>query len=122
VGGPTNPGKREKGGEKREKEGRERERGRGRVEEERGEAWHCRRSAQKGTRGGERKRRKEKGVRFPEKKKTHFPYRFLFSWPNSKVAVMGSDQLVGVMTTIGRDAAVKAGTCFFFSLPFYWRG
>eukprot|EP01126_Amoeba_proteus_P006249 TRINITY_DN12181_c0_g1_i5.p1 TRINITY_DN12181_c0_g1~~TRINITY_DN12181_c0_g1_i5.p1 ORF type:complete len:514 (+),score=98.17 TRINITY_DN12181_c0_g1_i5:189-1730(+) len=38
--------------------------------------------------------------------------RFLFSWPNSKVAVMGSDQLVGVLTTIARDAATKGGKTF----------
>jgi len=30
--------------------------------------------------------------------------RFLFAWPNSKVAVMGSEQLVGVMEQVSRDA------------------
>jgi len=35
--------------------------------------------------------------------------RFLFTWPNSKVAVMGSDQLVGVMETVAMDAAKKDG-------------
>jgi len=34
--------------------------------------------------------------------------RFLFSWPNSKVAVMGPDQLVGILTTIAKEAAEKA--------------
>eukprot|EP00029_Vermamoeba_vermiformis_P012429 TRINITY_DN7246_c0_g1_i1.p1 TRINITY_DN7246_c0_g1~~TRINITY_DN7246_c0_g1_i1.p1 ORF type:complete len:537 (+),score=178.41 TRINITY_DN7246_c0_g1_i1:38-1648(+) len=38
--------------------------------------------------------------------------RFLFTWPNSKVAVMGSDQLAGVMVTIQRDAAEKSGRKF----------
>eukprot|EP01130_Rhizamoeba_saxonica_P016190 TRINITY_DN7438_c0_g1_i1.p1 TRINITY_DN7438_c0_g1~~TRINITY_DN7438_c0_g1_i1.p1 ORF type:complete len:532 (-),score=121.90 TRINITY_DN7438_c0_g1_i1:22-1617(-) len=38
--------------------------------------------------------------------------RFLFSWPNSKVAVMGSDQLVGVMTQVRRDAANSRGIEF----------
>jgi acetyl-CoA carboxylase carboxyltransferase component len=35
--------------------------------------------------------------------------RFLFSYPNSKIAVMGPDQLAGVMQTIGRQAAEKSG-------------
>ena len=30
---------------------------------------------------------------------------FLFSWPNSKISVMGGDQAAGVMTTIKRNAA-----------------
>ncbi len=34
--------------------------------------------------------------------------RFLFSYPNSKIAVMGSEQLGGVMEIIGRAAAAKA--------------
>jgi len=38
--------------------------------------------------------------------------RFLFAWPHSKVAVMGSEQLVGVMTTINRQAAERAGKPF----------
>lgn len=38
--------------------------------------------------------------------------RFLFCWPNSKVAVMGSDQLVGVMTTTAREASEKVGRPF----------
>ena len=34
--------------------------------------------------------------------------RFLWTWPNSKVAVMGSDQLSTVMSTIGeRDASKR---------------
>jgi acetyl-CoA carboxylase carboxyltransferase component len=35
--------------------------------------------------------------------------RFLFTYPNSKIAVMGPDQLAGVMQTIGRQAAEKSG-------------
>ncbi len=35
--------------------------------------------------------------------------RFLFSYPNAKIAVMGPEQLSGVMETIQRDAAAKAG-------------
>lgn len=35
--------------------------------------------------------------------------RFLFSWPNSRCSVMGPDQLSGVMETIAREAAIRAG-------------
>lgn len=35
--------------------------------------------------------------------------RFLFSYPQSRIAVMGPDQLAGVMQTIGRAAAEKSG-------------
>jgi acetyl-CoA carboxylase carboxyltransferase component len=35
--------------------------------------------------------------------------RFLFTYPNSRIAVMGPDQLAGVMQTIGRQAAEKSG-------------
>ncbi|MCW5909304.1 MAG: methylcrotonoyl-CoA carboxylase [Chitinophagales bacterium] len=38
--------------------------------------------------------------------------RFLFTYPNSKIAVMGPDQLAGVMQIIGRAAAEKAGTAY----------
>jgi acyl-CoA carboxylase subunit beta len=38
--------------------------------------------------------------------------RFLFTWPNHRIAVMGPTQLAGVMDTIGRRAAEKAGTSF----------
>ncbi len=38
-----------------------------------------------------------------------FQPRFLFSWPHSKIAVMGADQLTGVMEMIQREAAMKAG-------------
>jgi acetyl-CoA carboxylase carboxyltransferase component len=31
--------------------------------------------------------------------------RFLFSWPNSRVSVMGGDQAAGVMTTIKKSAS-----------------
>ena len=34
---------------------------------------------------------------------------FLFSWPNSRIAVMGPEQLAGVMEIIQRQAAKKAG-------------
>ena len=33
--------------------------------------------------------------------------RFLFSWPNHKLAVMGSEQLAGVIEIVKRDAAAK---------------
>lgn len=36
--------------------------------------------------------------------------RFLFTYPHSKIAVMGAEQLAGVMQTIGRAAAEKSGT------------
>lgn len=35
--------------------------------------------------------------------------RFLFTWPNHRIAVMGAQQLSGVMDIIKREAAVKAG-------------
>ncbi len=35
--------------------------------------------------------------------------RFLFTWPNHRIAVMGPQQLSGVMDIIKREAAVKAG-------------
>jgi acetyl-CoA carboxylase carboxyltransferase component len=35
--------------------------------------------------------------------------RFLFTWPNHRIAVMGEKQLSGVMDIIRREAAVKAG-------------
>ncbi len=38
--------------------------------------------------------------------------RFLFTWPNSKVAVMGPQQLAGVMSIVGRAAAEGAGQSF----------
>ncbi|WNJ19824.1 carboxyl transferase domain-containing protein [Pontibacter sp. G13] len=38
-----------------------------------------------------------------------FQPRFLFAWPNAKIAVMGSEQLGGVMEIIQRQAAKKAG-------------
>lgn len=38
--------------------------------------------------------------------------RFLFSYPNSKIAVMGPEQLSGVMEIIQRAAAHKAGAVF----------
>jgi len=38
--------------------------------------------------------------------------RFLFSYPNSMIAVMGSEQLAGVMQMVSREAAIKAGQQF----------
>jgi acetyl-CoA carboxylase carboxyltransferase component len=38
--------------------------------------------------------------------------RFLFTYPHSKIAVMGSEQLAGVMQTIGRAAAEKSGVAY----------
>jgi acetyl-CoA carboxylase carboxyltransferase component len=35
--------------------------------------------------------------------------RFLFTWPNHRIAVMGPDQLAGVLGIIKREAAAKAG-------------
>ncbi len=35
--------------------------------------------------------------------------RFLFTWPNHKIAVMGGKQLAGVLDIIQRDAAMKKG-------------
>jgi acyl-CoA carboxylase subunit beta len=36
--------------------------------------------------------------------------RFLFTWPNHRIAVMGAKQLGGVLEIIQRDAAAKKGT------------
>ncbi len=38
--------------------------------------------------------------------------RFLFSWPNSKTAVMGPQQLAGVMSIVARENARSAGRDF----------
>ena len=38
-----------------------------------------------------------------------FNPRFLFSWPSAKIAVMGGEQLAGVMSIVGRNAAQAAG-------------
>ena len=35
--------------------------------------------------------------------------RFLFSWPNHRIAVMGGEQLSGVLEIVKRDAAAKTG-------------
>jgi acetyl-CoA carboxylase carboxyltransferase component len=35
--------------------------------------------------------------------------RFLFAWPNSKTAVMGPQQLAGVLSIVAREAAEAAG-------------
>ena len=38
--------------------------------------------------------------------------RFLFAWPNSKMAVMGPQQLAGVMSIVARQSAAAAGREF----------
>jgi acetyl-CoA carboxylase carboxyltransferase component len=38
--------------------------------------------------------------------------RFLFAWPNAKTAVMGPEQLAGVMSIVARQAAAAAGREF----------
>ena len=38
--------------------------------------------------------------------------RFLFTWPNSKMAVMGPAQLAGVLSIVGRQAAAASGRPF----------
>jgi acetyl-CoA carboxylase carboxyltransferase component len=38
--------------------------------------------------------------------------RFLFSWPNSKTAVMGPQQLAGVMSIVARQSALSQGKPF----------
>ena len=35
--------------------------------------------------------------------------RFLFTWPNHRIAVMGPDQLAGVIDIVKRQAAAKRG-------------
>jgi len=35
--------------------------------------------------------------------------RFLFTWPNHRIAVMGPQQLAGVMDLVKRDAAARQG-------------
>ncbi|RMH15848.1 MAG: acyl-CoA carboxylase subunit beta [Acidobacteria bacterium] len=38
--------------------------------------------------------------------------RFLFTWPNHKIAVMGPEQLAGVLSIVRRQAAERAGVPF----------
>ncbi|MHB8466825.1 MAG: carboxyl transferase domain-containing protein, partial [Acidimicrobiales bacterium] len=38
--------------------------------------------------------------------------RFLFTWPTAKVAVMGPQQLAGVLSIVARNAADEAGLEF----------
>lgn len=38
--------------------------------------------------------------------------RFLFSWPNAKAAVMGPQQLAGVLSIVARQAAISSGKEF----------
>jgi len=41
-----------------------------------------------------------------------FSPRFLFAWPNSKMAVMGPQQLAGVLSIVARQSALSAGRPF----------
>lgn len=38
--------------------------------------------------------------------------RFLFTWPNHRIAVMGGPQLAGVMSIVRRSAAARAGSAY----------
>ncbi|MEM9596441.1 MAG: carboxyl transferase domain-containing protein [Acidobacteriota bacterium] len=38
--------------------------------------------------------------------------RFIFSWPNHRIAVMGPEQLAGVLSIVRRQAAARAGVPF----------
>jgi acetyl-CoA carboxylase carboxyltransferase component len=38
--------------------------------------------------------------------------RFMFAWPNAKLAVMGAQQLAGVLSIVGRQAAEASGRPF----------
>jgi acetyl-CoA carboxylase carboxyltransferase component len=38
--------------------------------------------------------------------------RFLFTWPNHRIAVMGGEQLAGVLSIVRRSAAERAGASF----------
>ena len=38
--------------------------------------------------------------------------RFMFAWPNAKLAVMGAQQLAGVLSIVGRQAAQASGRAF----------
>jgi acetyl-CoA carboxylase carboxyltransferase component len=38
--------------------------------------------------------------------------RFVFSWPNHRIAVMGPKQLAGVLSIVQRAAAERAGRAF----------
>jgi acyl-CoA carboxylase subunit beta len=38
--------------------------------------------------------------------------RFMFAWPNAKLAVMGAQQLAGVLSIVGRQAAQGSGRPF----------
>jgi acetyl-CoA carboxylase carboxyltransferase component len=41
-----------------------------------------------------------------------FDPRFLFTWPNARIAVMGPQQLAGVMSIVGRQSAESTGREF----------
>ncbi len=38
-----------------------------------------------------------------------FGPRFLWTWPNSRISVMGGEQAAGVLATVKRDAIERAG-------------
>jgi 3-methylcrotonyl-CoA carboxylase beta subunit len=38
-----------------------------------------------------------------------FSPRFLWSWPNARIAVMGGQQAAGVLATVRREAAARSG-------------
>ena len=38
-----------------------------------------------------------------------YPPRFLFTWPNSRISVMGGEQAAGVLATVKRDAMARKG-------------
>jgi acetyl-CoA carboxylase carboxyltransferase component len=38
--------------------------------------------------------------------------RFLFAWPNAKIAVMGPQQLAGVLSIVARQSAAASGRAF----------
>jgi acyl-CoA carboxylase subunit beta len=38
--------------------------------------------------------------------------RFVFSWPNHRIAVMGPEQLAGVLSIVRRQAAERTGQAF----------
>jgi acyl-CoA carboxylase subunit beta len=38
--------------------------------------------------------------------------RFLFTWPNHRIAVMGPEQLAGVMSIVRRQAAERSGQAY----------
>ena len=41
-----------------------------------------------------------------------FSPRFLWTWPNSRISVMGGEQAAGVLATVKRDALERRGESF----------